>query len=208
MSGCRSWIVRPRGTVARPGYDPANSSLAELADDQQPTGGPQDRRAGVPRRHTTTAIGTRTGIATSSSPVYTLTPVAAVPAVRTKPRSVLRAADHTYYVVAGNASILVHNEDTLTQNQARLRAMRDAGLPTSLQPISQKYYSGGYGERGGYQYVYEYNGRRWLVTDDWNDLHADVPHDPHWEVGVAKPAVSVTASAGSESVAQGEGGVR
>jgi RHS repeat-associated protein len=95
--------------------------------------------------------------------------------------------DHTYYVVAGDVSALVHNDDTLTQNQARLEAMRKAGLPTSLQPISQKYYSPGYGERGGYQYVYEYNGQRWLVTDDWNDLHADVPHDPHWEVGVAKP---------------------
>ena len=99
---------------------------------------------------------------------------------------------HTYYVVAGNTPVLVHNDggdgpDFATSTQARLAAMRAAGLPTSLQPIKQTYYFAGYGQGGGYQYVYEYNNKRWLVTDNWNDLNADTPHDPHWEVGVAKP---------------------
>jgi hypothetical protein len=66
--------------------------------------------------------------------------------------------------------------------------MRDAGLPTSLQPRSATYYSGGYGAGGGYQYVYDYNGKTYLVTDNWNDLNADVEHGPHWEVGEAKAA--------------------
>jgi len=69
--------------------------------------------------------------------------------------------------------------------------MRQAGLPTSLQPRSATYYSGGYRQGGGYQYVYDYNGKTWLVTDNWNDLNADTPHGPHWEVGEAKPGGQV-----------------
>lgn len=65
--------------------------------------------------------------------------------------------------------------------------MRQAGLPTSLQPRSATYYSAGYGQGGGYQYVYDYNGKTWVVTDNWNDLNADTKHGPHWEVGEAKP---------------------
>ncbi|MCX5092643.1 polymorphic toxin-type HINT domain-containing protein [Streptomyces sp. NBC_00365] len=99
---------------------------------------------------------------------------------------------HTYYVLAGATPVLVHNaggDDPTyeTSRQARLVAMREAGLPTSLQPRSSTYYSGGYGQGGGYQYVYDYNGKTWLVTDNWNDLNADTPHGPHWEVGEAKP---------------------
>ena len=90
-----------------------------------------------------------------------------------------------------------------TSRQARRRAMRDAGLPTSLRPISQKYYSGGYGQGGGYQHVYEYNGKRWLVTDNWNDLNADVPHKPHWEVGEAKPGGQLD-TLGRERVGSGK----
>ncbi|MER5937166.1 polymorphic toxin-type HINT domain-containing protein [Streptomyces sp. NPDC001928] len=99
---------------------------------------------------------------------------------------------HTYYVLAGATPVLVHNaggDDSSyeTSRQARLAAMRESGLPTSLQPRSSTYYSGGYGQGGGYQYVYDYNGKTWLVTDNWNDLNADKPHPPHWEVGEAKP---------------------
>ncbi|MGW3994810.1 RHS repeat-associated core domain-containing protein [Amycolatopsis sp. NPDC004772] len=97
---------------------------------------------------------------------------------------------HTYYVIAGNASILVHNDDGPsfeTSDQARRDAMRQSGLPTSLQPRSSQYYSGGFGQGGGYQYVYDYNGATWVVTDNWNDLNADTPHGPHWEVGESKP---------------------
>jgi hypothetical protein len=99
---------------------------------------------------------------------------------------------HTYYVLAGSAPVLTHNDSADerehdTSRQARLDAMRQAGLPTSLQPTNAKYYSGGYGQGGGYQDVYEYNGRTWLVTDNWNDLNADTKHGPHWEVGEAKP---------------------
>jgi hypothetical protein len=99
---------------------------------------------------------------------------------------------HTYYVAASSGPVLVHNDggdgpSFDTSRQARLDAMRRAGLPTSLTPKSQTYYSGGYGQAGGYQYVYEYNGGTWLATDNWDDLNADTPHGPHWEVGEAKP---------------------
>lgn len=85
---------------------------------------------------------------------------------------------------------MVHNDDDDpfdTSRQARLEAMRKAGLPTSLQPRSATYYYAGHGQGGGYQYVYDYNGKTWLVTDNWNDLNADTMHKPHWEVGEAKP---------------------
>jgi hypothetical protein len=116
---------------------------------------------------------------------------------------------HTYYVVAGETPVLVHNDggqtpDFPTSNAARLAAMRAAGLPTSLQPISQGNYSGGYGEGSGYQYVYEYNGQRYLVTDNWNDLNAGPGHDlPHWEVGTAKPGGQLD-SLGRERVSSGK----
>lgn len=88
---------------------------------------------------------------------------------------------HTYYVLAGATPVLVHNDDGPmfdTSRQARQDAMRRAGLPISMQPRSAVYYSGGHGQGGGYQYVYEYNGKTWLVTDNWNDLNADKPHGP------------------------------
>ena len=44
-----------------------------------------------------------------------------------------------------------------------------------MQPRSTQYYSGGFGQGGGYQYVYDYNGKTWVVTDNWNDLNADTP---------------------------------
>jgi hypothetical protein len=95
---------------------------------------------------------------------------------------------HTYYVLAGNTPVLVHNDDPFdTSRQARLDAMRRAGLPTSLTPRKATYYSAGYGQGGGYQYIYDYNGKTWVVTDNWNDLNADTKHGPHWEVGQVKP---------------------
>jgi len=89
---------------------------------------------------------------------------------------------HTYYVIAGSVPVLVHNDDGPTFDtcdQARRDAMRQSGLPTGLQPRSSQYYSGGFGQGGGYQYVYDYNGATWVVTDNWNDLNADTPHGPH-----------------------------
>lgn len=119
---------------------------------------------------------------------------------------------HTYYVVptgsdgaSGTTAVLVHNADdpTAASNAARREVMRKAGIPTSQQPISQKRYSAGYGRGSGYQYVYEVNGKRMLVTDNWHDLNADKPHGPHWEAGESK-GKGVRDSLGRERVKSGK----
>lgn len=94
--------------------------------------------------------------------------VGAVGSVETEGRSAAAAAE----------DVIV-----LTSRAARRQAMREAGIPTSQQPISQKL------TPAGRQYVYEVprpggGTRRMVVTDQTTDR---VPgHGPHWEAGPAK----------------------
>jgi hypothetical protein len=104
------------------------------------------------------------------------------------------AETHTYPVIAGDTPILVHNDCTvegLTSNAARREAMREAGIPTSQQPVEQ------IKTESGYTYVYETpvsGGGTGLqvvsqgTTDFYNIPAAQRPpgHGPHWEAGVAK----------------------
>ena len=57
--------------------------------------------------------------------------------------------------------------------------MRDAGIPTSKQPLGQIQ------TPAGHQYIYENNGKQYAVTQQTTDR---VPgHKAHWEVGEVKP---------------------
>jgi len=67
----------------------------------------------------------------------------------------------------------------VTSNAARRQAMRDAGIPTSQQPVSQIQTT------AGRQYIYDVNGKPYAVTQQTTDRV--VGHGPHWEAGVVKP---------------------
>ena len=95
----------------------------------------------------------------------------------------------TYYVAVRDTAILVHNcgegvVSNLTSRAARRQAMREAGIPTSQQPVGQLK------TKAGYQYRYEVTragGRRqeMVVTDQTTDRVAG--HGPRWEAGPVKP---------------------
>jgi len=67
----------------------------------------------------------------------------------------------------------------VTSNAARRQAMRDAGIPTSQQPVSQLQTG------AGRQYIYDVNGKPFAVTQQTTDRV--VGHGPHWEAGTVKP---------------------
>jgi uncharacterized iron-regulated membrane protein len=77
---------------------------------------------------------------------------------------------------------------TLTPRQARRQVMRDAGIPTSQQPVAQQRTA------GGRQYTYHVarpdNPRTVMsVQESLTDRVAD--HGPHWEAGPIKGAGQV-----------------
>lgn len=67
----------------------------------------------------------------------------------------------------------------VSSRAARRQAMREAGIPTSAQPVGQ------IDTAAGRQYIYEANGKRYAVTQQTTDRVAG--HGPHWEVGQVKP---------------------
>jgi hypothetical protein len=69
--------------------------------------------------------------------------------------------------------------ESTRSDEARLEAMRRAGIPTSQQPVSQL------NTPAGRQYIYDVNGQRWAVTQQTTDRV--VGHGPHWEAGRVKP---------------------
>ncbi|MEM5790377.1 MAG: hypothetical protein AAGU11_23900, partial [Syntrophobacteraceae bacterium] len=60
----------------------------------------------------------------------------------------------------------------------RREAMRQAGIPTSQQPVSQLK------TEVGYQYTYDLGGQTRIVTQQTTDRV--LGHGPHWEAGIPK----------------------
>ena len=76
--------------------------------------------------------------------------------------------------------------EALSPRAARRQAMREAGIPTSQQPISQQSARANpVAPPAGRQYTYEVDGQTMSVQHSLTD---DVPgHGPHWEAGTVKP---------------------
>ena len=77
----------------------------------------------------------------------------------------------------------------LSSRAARRQAMRDAGIPTSQQPVSQRSVRTPSGEPAGRQYDYDTPSPGGGTTRQsvQHSLTDDVPgHGPHWEAGRVK----------------------
>jgi RHS repeat-associated protein len=93
---------------------------------------------------------------------------------------------HTYYVLAGQTAVLVHNDNGGSlpgREEARLQAMRMAGIPVDAEPIDTLR------NASGVQYVYDLDGKYMLLTE--NTMDRSHPGEPHWEAGPAKPGLQV-----------------
>jgi hypothetical protein len=94
--------------------------------------------------------------------------------------------DHTYYVVAGEVPVLVHNDpggQLPGREAARLEAMRLAGIPEDATPIDTLT------NASGVQEVYEVNGEYMLLTE--NTMDRSHPGEPHWEAGKMKESMAI-----------------
>jgi hypothetical protein len=89
--------------------------------------------------------------------------------------------DNLSVMFGGRSSRLVKDDATgayVMEADSRLRIERVTsgtngvweGEHWRITTLGGTQYWFGYGQGGGYQYVYDYNGKTWVVTDGWNDL--------------------------------------
>lgn len=72
-----------------------------------------------------------------------------------------------------------------TSRAARREAMREAGIPTSQQPLPEKAQAGPRNTAQGKNYEYEVDGKRQACQQTANPAK-DETHGPHWEAGEVK----------------------
>jgi RHS repeat-associated protein len=92
-------------------------------------------------------------------------------------------------VAEGEGAAVVTSEIEMTSNAARRAAMREAGIPTSQQPVPAGQQIGPRTTAQGKNYEYDVPGKGRMAVQQTAKPGPNEPHGPHWEAGKIKTEV-------------------